>query len=289
MVRAPARNHPGAKLFHPQPARPVESAGRHRPVQRVVHLRRRAQPGIVLEACRHRHLLRITSCRITRQADLHPLHLADPPVAYQLARPGKLLPRPLLRADLQNLLGRVDVRHHRPPLNDRQRSRLLQVNVLTRAHRRNGQPCMLVVGRRNHHSIDVFGRQQLTIVVVAARSGVGFAEAFGVLPIDERNSLLYPWRVQVAHRDDAVVTRSCNPGVLQHTRHIVHARDASHADRADVDPVRRRILPQHRRRHNARKSHSCGGTRRDLQKVTARNALCLRHALFKFTHLPPRP
>jgi hypothetical protein len=116
---------------------------------------------------RHGHFGRIRTGGIARQSDFHVLHIADASVAHQFASAMKLLPRALLRSDLEDPPRRFHRIGHVPAFGNGQRGGLLQVHILAGAHRVHGQHGVLVIGRGNHHGVDVFVGQQLVIVAIS--------------------------------------------------------------------------------------------------------------------------
>ena len=88
--------------------------------------------------------------------------------------------------------------------------------------------------------VHVLARQQLLVVVVRLDAVVGLARLLRVVAVHEDLRVLDPPAVEVAHRDD--------PGgvVLPDARHVVGARDAAGADRADVDAVARGVRAEDR-------------------------------------------
>src|SRR5437879_386691 len=126
---APAGDHAGAELLNAEPSGAAEIFYGHDAVDGVGYHRSRAEPGIVLEACGNGHRSGIAAGGISRQSDFDMLDLADAAVANEFAGAIELLPRALLRADLQDLSGGCDAITHAAPFGDRQRRRLLQVAV----------------------------------------------------------------------------------------------------------------------------------------------------------------
>src|ERR1017187_4622895 len=278
MVRSPARDHAGAELLAAQPSRPLEPLLRMHANFRVVHQRRAAQPGIVVQVRRHRHFRGLRSRGIARQTYLHVLHFPYASVSHQLASPVKLLPRTLLRPDLKNPLGRSHRVAHVPALGNRQRSRFLQVHILARAHRVHGQNCVLVVRRRDHHGIHVLIREEFPIVAISSDAVVWFA-VLRVLTVHQRLPLLHAIRIQIAHRHNA------REIVLPDGRQIVPARNAPDPDRAYVDPVAGSRLPEHACRHNRREPRRDRCAQAGLQHRSPRHPLfvCQELRSFRFS------
>ena len=103
----------------------------------------------------------------------HRHDLADPAAADQLARSLVMRPRALLGPDLNDPVvppGDVD---HPAPLARKQRERFLDIHVLARRTGQHRHERMPVVGRRDHHSVNV--------VVVEEGPEIGVA-AGGSLP-----------------------------------------------------------------------------------------------------------
>ncbi len=178
------------------------------------------------------------------------LQPADPAVADQLAgtvelRPG-VLPA-LLRADLENPSGLLHFVRHAPPLGDGERGGLLEIDMLARLHRMDGERRVLVVGRGDQHRVDVLRGQQLAIIGMAARARIGFAGTGGIAIVDQLHAGAEPPGVDIAHRDDLRVS------MLVDLLHVVDAADPADADRADGHSVRRRVRSEHARRHDHRR------------------------------------
>ena len=92
VVRAPAGDHACSELLHTEPARTIEPLERHHSIDGVRHIRRRAEPGVVVEVGGDRHRRWVAARGIAGQADLYMLHFADAAVANQLAGAVELLP-----------------------------------------------------------------------------------------------------------------------------------------------------------------------------------------------------
>src|SRR5689334_6591502 len=98
------------------------------------------------------------------------LEITDSSVPYQLASAMELLPRPLLRANLQNTISRPNSIAEIPSFGNSERSGLLEVNVFPGSHRIHCHDCMLVVRRGDDHRIYVFVPQQLMVIGIASDS-----------------------------------------------------------------------------------------------------------------------
>ena len=166
------------------------------------------------------------------------LDFADASVANEFAGAIELLPRALLRADLQDLLGGRDLIAHVTAFGDRQGRGLLQVDVFLRAHCVDGEDGVLMVGRADDDGVDVFVGEEFAIVVVAGDAVVGLAGLFGVVAVDEGLAQFNAVRVEIADRDDVGLI------VLPDARQVVAARDAADADGAYVDAIARRGLSE---------------------------------------------
>ena len=162
--------------------------------------------------------------------------LADASVSHELGRVPELRRRALLASDLENPAGAVHRVAQGATLGDRQRRRLLQVDVLPRLHGVNGDQRVPVIGRADDDRVDVLVRQQLAIVAVGGHPVVLLAGLLRVVIVDERPRIFDAMAVEIAGRHDPRAV------VLPEARQIVAARDPSVADRADVDAIGRAQL-----------------------------------------------
>jgi len=69
VVCPPAGDHPAAVGITAQPSRPIITILRMHPLFSIIHIRRGAQPHIVVQIGRNRHLRLLSAARVRRQAD----------------------------------------------------------------------------------------------------------------------------------------------------------------------------------------------------------------------------
>ncbi len=231
MVGAPARDHAGAELLAAEPARAVVAFLRVNALLRVVHVGGRAQPHLVVEVLRDGHLGLLGARGVAGEAYRHRLELADAPVADELGRVAELGRGALLAADLEDAPGAVDRVAEGPALGDRERGRLLEVDVLAGLDGGDRGERVPVIRCADEDGVHVLVRQQLPVVGIGRDAIVGPARLLRVVAVHEDPRVLDPPAVEVADGHD--------PGgvVLPHARHVVRPRDAPGADRAHVDAV----------------------------------------------------
>ena len=248
VVRAPARDHAGTELLAAQPARAVVALLGVDALLGVVDVRRRAEPRLVIQVLRHRHLRLVVARRVAGQADVHRLQLADAAVADELGRVAELRRRTLLAADLEDAAAALDGVAERAALGDRERGGLLQVDVLAGLDGRDRRQRVPVVGRADHDGVHVLAREQVAVVAVGPHALVRLARLLRVVAVDQRLRVLDTAAVEVAHGQDPRLL------VLPDSGQVVAARDAAGADRADGDAVARRRGAEHGRRHDRREA-----------------------------------
>jgi len=212
----------------------------------------RPKPHIVIEAVRHRlgRPGRLAFSVVVGDADSHRVQVADASVDDQLAGLVKLGPGTLLRTRLQDAAVTLGLIGQPAALGDCQRKRLFAVNILARAHSRDGNRHVPMVGRSDQNRVDIGPRQHVA-EILAARLGIEarrLGGLFGVACID----IAYGHHLAVALAFEAL--------------HIACAL-AAHADAAHRDAVARRIGPENRRRNYRRQSdggRSCDRARHEL-------------------------
>ena len=116
---------------------------------------------------------------------------------------------------------------------------------------------MLMIGRRDQDRVDLLVGEEFAVIGVAARAGVGLAQFFRVGVIHKLLAELDALLTEIANRHNAIVAAG-DAGELQHSRHVVPARDAAHANRPNVDAVGRRGGAEDRAGNDSGKS---GGKR----------------------------
>ena len=150
-----------------------------------------AEPEVVIEALRHRLWRRVPAAGSVGGHDVDGLDLADVPVADQFAGETAMrAERTLLRAVLEDRSILVDRGAQSLVLLDAQAQRLLAIHVLARAHCRQRDRHVPVIGRGDHDGVDVVACQDFAKIVVrfAAFRAVAFVHhrRAGLAPILER-------------------------------------------------------------------------------------------------------
>ena len=192
------------------------------------------------------------------------MDLADPAVSNQLAGAAEIPVRTLLAARLPHDLVCLDSLDHGPALGNRQRERLLAVDVFLRPRSVHGDQGMPVVRGTDVDRVDVLAADDIAKIFVALTALVL------VVPVDLANSRLTPadraapiarpLLVYIADGDDT------HPLVAQEAAHPVGAVITG-ADKADRRLIARGILP-HERNSGDRRNRDCGSGSL-LQKATA--------------------
>ena len=193
--------------------------------------------------------------RIDGQTDLDAREMTDATAADKLARFAKLFvraPRALLTADLKNAAGLRDLGREHHALGVRHRERLLEINIVVRAQRRDRDLGVLVVGQADHDSVDVFSREQFVIISVNVDRRLGRFRG-GEETLDVGLAARRAARVEVAHGDDIGEARVRDAG------HVVPLTDAAAADVADANAIARRVGAEEPRRNNERRDDSGDG------------------------------
>src|SRR5262249_49931174 len=162
------------------------------------------------------------------QTHFDSLQTSDASVAYQLGGIAELRRRPLLTADLEDAPGAVHGIAERAALADRERGRLLQIDVLARLHRVDSNDRVPVIGGADDHCVDVGTWEQLAIIAVRRDAVVGLAGLLGVVAVDELFGILHAVGVEIAGRHDPRAL------VLPDVRQVVPTRNATRSNRADV-------------------------------------------------------
>ncbi len=146
-------------IRHPPPGRNL---------RRVRPPRSRPEPHIPVKPLRLRLSRRITRPqRRPADVDRYGFHLADIPVANQLAGKPKLIPRTLLRTRLEYPPISFDRIGHLSGLPDSKRERLLAVNIHTRLDRGYRRQHMPVVRRGYQYRVDVPPGRKLPKIIIA--------------------------------------------------------------------------------------------------------------------------
>ena len=266
-VGAPTRDHAATVLLDLQPARAAEAFLRVHAVLRVGGDGRRAHPHVVVQVLRYRHRLGLARAVVGGHADLDGLQRAEHVVADEFARLAEVHARPLLRARLEDHLVLADGGDELLALDDRVGQRLLDVDVLARVGGRDGDDCMLVVGRGDRHAVDVLAGQQLAVVAIHLDGGeLARAQLLGVDLLDLGLGGGRTFRVDVADGYHAGVRRQAAVDRFLH----VAASHAPIADAADQHRVARRVLTEDGAGDNRRRRNGCGG---ELHGVTTTDLL----------------
>src|SRR5262249_42303235 len=127
-------------------------------------------PEVPVQLLRHRRLGERSAVQPRGQDRLDPGELADPAVADQLAGLPEARVAALLAAGLEDALGVAPRRDEALALVDRQRERLLAVDVLARLEGGEVDQRVPVVGGAVDDDMDVLALQQLTEVLVDRRA-----------------------------------------------------------------------------------------------------------------------
>ena len=159
--------------------------------------------------------------------------------------------RPLLRARLHDPIIFSRRTHERPPFTDRERQRLLAIDIFARLTREHAGQHMVRVGRTDDHRVDIFAVDQFAVVLHDVK--------FGREPFGGRLRLRL---IAIAHGDE-----------LSAGRHVVAMLIAArpHADDPHGDAVvgaGRADRRQSAAGHEARRGGRCYcGAERSLQEL----------------------
>ena len=170
------------------------------------------------------------------KAHHHARDLAEAPVAHELHGVPHLALRALPAARLPDASVALHGAHEGASLEQVVRERLLAVDVLAVAGGERAHVGVPVVGRGDHHGVDVVAHAELAEVVVFAAVLVAVAPVHLVL----RARRLVGVHVTHGHHLDVVHS--------QERAHVAVAHSA-HADHAHHDAVGRRIRAHHASRH----------------------------------------
>ena len=260
VMRAPTSDHACAELAAAQPAGTAIALGWMDSIEGVVDVWSFAKPHLVVEAIGDRHGGLVAAGRVAGEADFNAFQRADAAVADELRCVSELDGGALLAADLEDAAGGLDSIGHGAAFGDGERSGLLQVDVFAGANGIDGDERVPVVGRADEDGVDVFVCKQVVIVGVACDAIVGLAELGGVGFVDELFAIFDTIGVEVANGDDAGIVYGEDVG------HVMDARDAPHADGADVDLLAGRVLAEKARRNNGREAGDGGGGKRGFEE-----------------------
>ena len=246
----------------------------------VVDLRRGAEPEVVVETLRHRHLLRVAAAGVAGKAHFDGLDLAETSLAHERARLLELDGRTLLRAEQELAVRLRDRGGEETPLADREGGGLLHIDVLAGERGLDRDLRVPVVGRGDRDDVDVGARDEV-VEVAHADDGVG-----GSLVV-AGHDLLHSRKtagVKVARRDDPRTVG------LHESGGVHRAPDASAADLRHVERVARRVRAQHPRRDDGGKGQRRPCRRGAAHEVPSAHFHIVQHSfLWVFaTSLPKR-
>ena len=211
----------------------------------------RPEPEVVVEfsGCR-RHDRRLIGKELLWRRHPNRSQCADVSVAHQFRGAMESLERTELAVDPEDAL---PLRHdfdEAAAFADVSRDRLLQRDVLAGVQGRERHRHVPMVGRRDHHRVDVAPRQQLAEVAVGLTAAVAAHTALlRVGAFDQRPGLIDAPAVDVAHGHDL------------HARHrhefrqVEGLRLSACADEAERDAIARSLCPEETRRQD----QGCGG------------------------------
>src|ERR1035438_3602886 len=187
----------------------------------VGHLRRAAQPCLVVQVGRDRHLFRVAAGRVHGQTDLDGMQLAEASIADQLAGDAELGSGALLAANLEGALLSTDDVAYRAAFGEGHGERFLDVDVFTGQRGGNDWFAMPMVGGADSDSIHMTVLEQFAVVAEGLDSdGFGAARFLCVGSLDKLFRVLDAFGVQIANGD--------NPGdvVPEDTLHVHVVGDA---------------------------------------------------------------
>ena len=161
--------------------------------------RRRSQPHVPVQARLHRLFPQVARPRGRSHIDDDLFDFANAPVPHQFARLAELVRGTLHRARLEYTVILARRLHHFTGLMDGQGERLLAIDILARFARRDGYEGVPVIGRRNHHGIDVLACQQFAKLLVG-RAALEFLVALNAVELLDRLFAVLPTRrIDIAH------------------------------------------------------------------------------------------
>ena len=223
------------------------------------------QPEVPVEAVGGRFGGQVHLVDGAGESDVDPRHPADPARSDQLDGPDELGGRPLLEADLHHPAVAPDGVDHGPGLADRQRHRLLAVDVLPGLRREDARRHVPAVAGDDDDGVDVRPGEKFPEVRVRRAALVGPARRRRRIGgFDGRLRVLPAPAVDVADGEDLGI------GVLEEAAQVPFAHPAD-ADAPDGDPLARRFrlasAEDGGRDDEGRPEGSAGGRRRHLQDL----------------------
>src|ERR1035441_3846805 len=202
----------------------------------VGHLRRAAQPCLVVQVGRDRHLFRVAAGRVHGQPDLDGMQLAEASVADQLAGDAELGSGALLAANLEGALLRADDVAYRAAFGEGHGEGFLDVDVFAGQRGGDNWFAMPMVRSADSDGIHVAVLEQFAVVAEGLdRDGLGAASFLRIGALDKLLRVLNALGVQIADGDD--------PGdvVPENPLHVHVVGNAAAADLANLDLVAGRI------------------------------------------------
>src|SRR5690606_24679973 len=115
---------------------------------------------------------------------------------------------------------------------DREGGGLLQIDVLTRTRRINGDGCVPMVGRTDEYCVDILVREQLAIVVIHLDTIEWLSCLLAINLVNELLCIIGTFCIEIAYSDDLRIV------VTPHAGHVVHPRYPARANGSDIDPIR---------------------------------------------------
>ena len=164
----------------------------------------RPQPQIVMHVRRHgESLLRQVQAAISRRhPDVHLAHRADRPALHQLDDATIIGAGVNLRADLGDPLHFPGGFGNDSRLGDRPGQRFLAVNVPAALQRRHGRDCVRVIGRADHHRVNVPLVKQAAKVIIRFGLGIFLLRRGKVIVVDvaKRDNVFPTDRLEIIPR-----------------------------------------------------------------------------------------
>ncbi len=200
MMRAPVGHHAARVFAVTAPVREmvVDAARAEHGVVRP--LRRRPEPEIPVETRLQGFLRQIAPFAGRADADDDVLDLAQPPVAHEFAGLAKFTGRTLHAARLEHPVVAAHGVHHRARLGDRQRQRLLAIDVLLRVGRGDHVQRVPVIRRGDDHGVNVLAREQIAeILVLRASLERTLVRLFAVVILHQFFGVLTARGIHIAH------------------------------------------------------------------------------------------
>ena len=232
------------------------------PVRAVLRIRRPGRgpaPEVVVKLRRRIGEGSVAAGAARGQADFHRMHLADSPIAHQLAGEAEIPRGPLPRAGLPDAPVLGHSRNHSPALPQIMAERLLPINILTRPKGRNGGNGVPMVRRGHRNHINVVPGHQLAKILVAG------AVLVVVLRVDPLAGALTSIAVHIVNRQHLAARIAQEPTQIA----VAHAAQPDTPDRDAVARCRTPGSSQHRGWHHRGQAGDCPQQRSTPQKAAA--------------------